>query len=382
MKRTAAVVLLSLALVGGAHAAGSGSVSGSVVPNPLVVTMSLSSASVAVGAAVTATATARNLGVAGLTNVTLTLNGDPNLAVAGGAIRTIASIAGGGSAQVSWQFCALAPGGYVLLAKGTARTFTADSPAQVLNVSAGSTVCPEDASATLPAGGTLSTDREGDGATPADPVETSVTTPVAGAVSIDEGSASAGSTAYSFLGLQVQISAPAATAGNPLLLRFRFDASVLPARPVQVFRNGVALTGCPGDPCLAGRSVFPDGDLELTVRTSLASAWTFGSAIVTRGAVAGALQTSNRHAAAFAAASDGTRVAGTLAFDSYRVTSVTALAVAGRTAWFAGVGTEGRSFLAYVEDNGRGDVFKLWIAGVAQTTDGRLVRGDVRVMTQ
>jgi hypothetical protein len=93
------------------------------------------------------------------------------------------------------------------------------------------------------------------------------------------------------------------------------------------------------------------------------------------------LRTSNRHTASFAIASDGTSFTGALAFDAYRATA-TALAVSGRTAWFAGVGTDGRPFLAYVEDNGangRDDVFKLWIGGIAQTTDGRLASGDVRV---
>jgi hypothetical protein len=53
-----------------------------------------------------------------------------------------------------------------------------------------------------------------------------------------------------------------------------------------------------------------------------------------------------------------------------------------RKAWYAGFGTDGRPFLVYVEDNGpagRGDVFKLWIGGVEQTSDGKLAKGDVAV---
>jgi hypothetical protein len=384
----AAVLLLALVLVGGAQAAGGGSVGGSVVPNPLQVTLALSSGSSSVGAQSTATATAHNLGAVVLANVVVTLSADPNLAVAGGTIRTIGSIAGGGSAQVSWQVCPLGPGGFVVLAEATAGSFSAGSPAQVLSVSAGPGQCPEDASASLPAGGTLSTDREGDGATSADPVETAVSTQVAGVVSITEGFAAATPTAFSFLGQQVQISAPAATAARPLRLVFRLDASLgASAATVQVFRNGVQVTGCSGagatpDPCVSGRAARSDGDVELTVLTSAASTWTFGKPILSRAAVAGVLQTSNGAAAAFLASSDGRVLKGAFAYKSFQATQLTALAVTGRKAWLAGVGADGRTFLAYMEDNGpngHGDVFKLLIGGAQQTGDGRLAKGDVGV---
>jgi hypothetical protein len=375
-----AAVVLALALVGGAHAAGGGSISASVVANPLAVTLAVSPVQVVVGGGATATATVRNLGSLQLTGVEVTLRADPGLALGGGATRSLGTLAGLASGTVSFPICGLAAGNYLLVASATTGVFTSESAAQLLQVTAGSGQCAEDASAALPAGGTLSTDTEGDGASPSDPVETSVTTPVAGLVSIAESAATApAATAFSFLGQQVQITAPAAASGNPLVIVFRLDASIA---AVHVFRNGVALPDCPGDPCVAARSSFPDGDVGLTVRTSAASAWAFGTALHTRGAVAAALRTSNGHVVALLAASDGNAVAGTLAFDSYVAAQTTALAVSGRTAWLAGVGADRRPYLAYLEDNGlrgRNDVFKLWIAGVAQTTDGRLRSGDVAV---
>ena len=116
--------------------------------------------------------------------------------------------------------------------------------------------------------------------------------------------------------------------------------------------------------------------------TSAASTWTFGTPIVKRGGLAAALTTSNGHVAALLVASDGNKLAGILAFDAFLSTKATALAVSGRKAWYAGFGTDGRPFLLYAEDNGpkgRGDVFKLWIGGVEQTSDGKLSKGDVAV---
>jgi photosystem II stability/assembly factor-like uncharacterized protein len=71
-------------------------------------------------------------------------------------------------------------------------------------------------------------------------------------------------------------------------------------------------------------------------------------------------------------------------------THVTAIGIAadGKSAWFAGTSRDGKSFLAYAEDNqllrsrkGRDlDVFKLWIDGVAQTGDGSLDSGLVTIL--
>jgi beta-propeller repeat-containing protein len=140
------------------------------------------------------------------------------------------------------------------------------------------------ASEQAPPGGTVSTNTT---ATPGDPVGTSVTTPNAGQVTINEGpTTTPDPNNYSLLDQQVQISAPVATAASPLVIRFYLDASALPdgtdPSSVQVFRNGTVLATCNGgtaanpDPCLASRSVNAGGDLTLTVRTSHASTWNFG----------------------------------------------------------------------------------------------------------
>jgi uncharacterized delta-60 repeat protein len=146
--------------------------------------------------------------------------------------------------------------------------------------------------ATVAAGGSLSTGAE---ASPLNPVTTSVTTPVAGTISITERrvdpSTSGG---YSFLGVAVDITAPQATAADPLHLVFRLDASLVDratsaplAEDVQgltVFRNGAPLPRCDAgtaaapDPCLEGRGMTGD-DVVLQVRTSTASTWTFGVAL-------------------------------------------------------------------------------------------------------
>jgi len=390
MTRFVVAVLLALGLVAGANAAGNGSISGTVFAgNPLTVSLTLSAPFTSVGGSVTASATVLNRGSAPVANVVVVLTADPNLTIAGGIeTRTLGTIPGNSSATASWSVCALAASGYVVLARATTGSFQADSPGQLLNVSAASGQCTKDAIATLPAGGTLSTDREGDGATPASPVETAVTTPFAGTVVIAEAPAPSSPTAFAFLGWKVVITAPVATAASPLRIAFRLDPTiVLGPTPIQVFRNGVQVPDCTGlgavpDACVSSRTRLSDGDFNLVVLTSAASTWTFGTPIVKRGGIAAALTTSNKHLVALLAASDGNKLAGTIAFDAFSSVKATGLNVSGRKAWYAGLGTDGRPFLVYVEDNGpngRGDVFRLWIGGVEQTTDGKLAKGDVGV---
>jgi hypothetical protein len=93
---------------------------------------------------------------------------------------------------------------------------------------------------------------------------------------------------FSFLGQQVNITAPDATATNPLVLVFQLDASLLAAggvdvTTVRVFRNDslvadcdASVTGASPDPCIASRVIVGSGAAELTVRTSQASHWNFG----------------------------------------------------------------------------------------------------------
>ncbi len=135
------------------------------------------------------------------------------------------------------------------------------------------------------AGGTVSSIPSGGEATSADPVASAVTTPVAGPVSITTSAAAdMPPGGYVFLGEQLQISAPQATASDPLILTFRLDGSLLPAGALPadsaVFRNGTLVPDCTGagaipDPCVASRTL--DGnDLVLVVRTSRASTWNLG----------------------------------------------------------------------------------------------------------
>lgn len=134
------------------------------------------------------------------------------------------------------------------------------------------------------ANGTATTDAEGDGATAADPLETAVTSPNAGTVTIGE-TAPSGSppTGFTFLGQQVVITAPTATAANPLRIVFRIDASIIPAgenkNTIQILKDGVAVPACSGpagqavlDPCVESRAVVA-GDVVITILSSSGSVW-------------------------------------------------------------------------------------------------------------
>jgi hypothetical protein len=151
------------------------------------------------------------------------------------------------------------------------------------------TIAPKTTSETVTAGGTLTSDTEGDGTTASDPVETQITSPVAGPVSITQSAGvSESSAGFSLLGQQVNIEAPASTADNPLRFVFTLDSTLIPAGEdedtIQVFRNGAQVQNCADptsgtaspDPCVLGRELLVDGDVEFTVLTSHASAWNFG----------------------------------------------------------------------------------------------------------
>lgn len=143
----------------------------------------------------------------------------------------------------------------------------------------------ESTSAEIVAGDTVSTGTE---ASPSDPVESSVTSPVSGTVSILERTVSESATGYSFFGQEIQIVAPTAVVpDNPLVFTFLMDASLIPsgqdASTVQIFRNGALVEACTGPsgsaipwPCVSNRVMLPDGDIEITVLTMAASNWNFG----------------------------------------------------------------------------------------------------------
>jgi hypothetical protein len=137
-------------------------------------------------------------------------------------------------------------------------------------------------------GGTVSSDPEGDGATPNDQIETAVTTPTGGQVTITEGPATQGSpSGYDLVNLQSVITAAPGTVEAPLVLVFRIDVTGLPSGYVladlTVFRNGAPVLACSGNPgeatpnpCVSGRTVLADGDVQITVLTSAASTWNLG----------------------------------------------------------------------------------------------------------
>jgi hypothetical protein len=146
------------------------------------------------------------------------------------------------------------------------------------------------------AGATVSTDAgEGDGATPTDVVETSVTTPSSGAggevTILETTSTTTPPPGFLVLGNLVQITAPAGSAANPLALVFRIDGSAAPGQTpasVTVKRNGVDVPACTAvppapispDPCVFQRSNVGD-DIRIAVYTSAASDWDFVGPLVT-----------------------------------------------------------------------------------------------------
>jgi hypothetical protein len=121
-------------------------------------------------------------------------------------------------------------------------------------------------------------------------VVVTLTTPVGGLVEIrTTPSTNPPPAGYTLVGRAVTITAPPATAGDPLVLVLRLDASATPAgdtaATIAVFRNGSLVPDCTGaqgtaapDPCISLRETLADGDIQLTVLTSAASTWDLGVA--------------------------------------------------------------------------------------------------------
>ena len=95
---------------------------------------------------------------------------------------------------------------------------------------------------------------------------------------------------FLFFGQQVTISAPAATAVDPLVIAFRLDASMIPEgqsqNTIEVFKNGLLVSPCTRhtgvaepDPCVSGRKLLHDGTVQIEVLTSTASDWNFAIAV-------------------------------------------------------------------------------------------------------
>jgi len=137
---------------------------------------------------------------------------------------------------------------------------------------------------TVGPGEPVTTDLESDGATTDDPVETHVKVPVGGEVCITEQAATGlAPVGYAVVGQEIDITAPAATAGNPLMITFVFDGAWVPPGKgpftIEVFRNGALVPGCVTssgtanpDPCVMDRRRAVD-DVAITVLTSEASLW-------------------------------------------------------------------------------------------------------------
>jgi hypothetical protein len=72
---------------------------------------------------------------------------------------------------------------------------------------------------------------------------------------------------------------------------------------------------------------------------------------------------------------------GSCKFHAHTVNTLT-ISADRKKAWFSGVGRDGRPFNAYVEDNGEpgtADVFRIWIAGVEKTGNGRFTGGNIQI---
>ncbi len=145
-----------------------------------------------------------------------------------------------------------------------------------------------DLSATVTGPTTLTTDPGGVGASTAVPIQTRIDVPagVAGTVSAEPQTAGTAPAGFVLFSRQVVLGGPVATSASaPYVVTFSIDSSELGSlqpNQVEVFRNGVQVPVCTSptdatpDPCIAARSAAGSGDVDVTVRTTQFSTWTFG----------------------------------------------------------------------------------------------------------
>lgn len=133
-------------------------------------------------------------------------------------------------------------------------------------------------------GGTVTSDTGNLGTSLSNPVVTDVTSPISGTVTIQiSPTTETAPLGFSFLGQQVDISAPSGTTvSNPLTIVFTIDSSQIPSGEtqdtIQIFKNGNVVANClgftpdgvtpiPSDPCISARNLV-NGDIQITVLSS------------------------------------------------------------------------------------------------------------------
>lgn len=209
-------------------------------------------------------------------------------------IATVATAGGLGTSSVS-ALGLVGTTGYLLAGSviDTARSFANDNDFAVLRVATGDGPAGGSSSTTVPgavvAGGRISSEPDGTQPTAANKLIAEVTTPNAGTVSFTK-VASPSLAGYRALAA-ITITAPAASAAQPLQLRFRVDVSTLPAslplgaisvvRDTSPARECTSTTAATPDPCVLRRA-RTGNVLELTVLTSTASTWTLARPFVQR----------------------------------------------------------------------------------------------------
>ncbi|HEU5007548.1 MAG TPA: S-layer homology domain-containing protein [Jatrophihabitantaceae bacterium] len=170
-------------------------------------------------------------------------------------------------------------------------TTNLDQPADSGIVNVTDTGCPPSGgggsgtvTTTVPAGGTASS--SGSAPSSATPVVASVTSPNGGTVTFTPSGTGTAEPGYTMLGHSFVITAPSATASDPLQLSFKIDDASLPAGAdpslLTVFRDGTAIPACATpnattadpDPCVSS-STTAGGVTTLTVLSSHASTWAF-----------------------------------------------------------------------------------------------------------
>ena len=112
------------------------------------------------------------------------------------------------------------------------------------------------------------------------PIKASLTSPTAGALALVQTAVTrTAPPRITFLGTEIHVEAPPATAAQPLMLKLRIDASALPgdgmAGGIGVFRDGKIVPPCRGaagtavpDPCVWGGMLLRRGGVSITVLMS------------------------------------------------------------------------------------------------------------------